>query len=244
MPRALRHAARLTRAVPDLTEAAAHTAHDTHTAYDTAQATDQDREGAEEGTVLFGYGASNILTLFGSRPGWTVHVPGHPDEVRRAVLDSVARGDRAYIHMSPRSNAEPRGIGLGRGFEMVREGRSGVVLAIGPLLDPVLRATAGLDLAVLYTATIRPFDSAGLRAAVLAADRPDVVLVEPCARGTSAHHVAETLIQVPHRLLALGASRDDEGVGGGRGDCCLRPSPSPGTCPCPSPPRSPSGPGE
>ncbi|MER5178712.1 transketolase [Streptomyces sp. NPDC002896] len=178
----------------------------------------QDAEGTEEGTVLFGYGASNVLTLFGSRPGWTVHVPGHPDEVRRVVLESVARGDRAYIHVSPQSNAEPRGIGGGHGFEMVREGRSGVVVAVGPLLDPVLRATAGLDLAVLYTATIRPFDSVGLRTAVLAVDHPDVILVEPCARGTSAHQVAETLLQVPHRLLALGTSSDDGPVGGGSGE--------------------------
>ncbi|MBA4861065.1 hypothetical protein H1V43_06645 [Streptomyces sp. PSKA54] len=170
------------------------------------------------GNLLFGYGASDVLTMFCSRPGWTVHVPGHPDEVRRVVLDSVDRGERAYIHVSPRSNSEPRGLGDGRGFETVREGRSGVVVAVGPLLDPVLRATAGLDLAVLYTATIRPFDSAGLRTEVLAADQPNVVLVEPCARGTSSHYVAEALLHVPHRLLALGTDRDDKPVGPGRDD--------------------------
>ncbi|MGW1025468.1 transketolase [Streptomyces sp. NPDC002577] len=198
----------LTGTVPDLMDAAAASAV-------AAARTGQDTEDTGEGTVLFGYGDSSVLTLFGSRPGWTVHVPGHPEEVRRVVMDSVARGDRAYIHVSPQSNAEPRDVGGGNGFETVREGRSGVVVAVGPLLDPVLRATAGLDLAVLYTATIRPFDSVGMRAAVLAADHPDVILVEPCARGTSAHHVAETLIHVPHRLLALGTSRDDGPVGGG-----------------------------
>lgn len=61
-----------------------------------------------------------------------------------------------------------------------------------------------MNVAVLYTATVRPFDEVGLRTAVLAADHADVVLVEPCAGGTSAHQVAGTLVHVPHRLLALG----------------------------------------
>ncbi|MEU8846525.1 hypothetical protein AB0C70_09865 [Streptomyces sp. NPDC048564] len=43
----------------------------------------------------------------------------------------------------------------------------------------LLRATAGLDLAVRYAATVRPFDELGLRTAVLAAEHADIVLVEP-----------------------------------------------------------------
>ncbi|WP_369229966.1 hypothetical protein AB5J56_03705 [Streptomyces sp. R21] len=89
------------------------------------------------------------------------------------------------------------------------EGRAGVVLAVGATLDPVLRATAEWDLAVLYAGTVRPFDTVGLRTAVLAADHADVVLTEPYLRGTSARQVAETLVHVPHGLLALG---DEEGL--------------------------------
>jgi transketolase len=62
---------------------------------------------------------------------------------------------------------------------------------------------------LLYASTIRPFDAVGLRTAVLAADRADVVLVEPHLSGTSAHSVAETLVNVPHRLRALGLPWDD-----------------------------------
>ncbi|MGW0824561.1 hypothetical protein [Streptomyces sp. NPDC002845] len=75
---------------------------------------------------------------------------------------------------------------------------------MGAALDPVLWATAGLDLAVRYAATIRPLYEVGLRTAVLAADHAAVVLVEPCLPGASARHVAGTLAHVPHRLQALG----------------------------------------
>jgi transketolase len=159
---------------------------------------------AGRGTVLVGYGAVEELTRFATDPRWSVHVPGHPLEVRHAIERAVGRGERAYVHVSGESNAEPRG--LTEGFELVREGLDGVVLAVGATLDPVLRVTAGLGLAVLYAATVRPFDEVTLRTAVLAADHADVVLVEPGLSGLSAQQVARTLIHVPHRLLALGCA--------------------------------------
>ncbi|WP_405741370.1 transketolase [Streptomyces sp. NBC_00028] len=165
------------------------------------------------GTLLVGYGAVEELTRFAATPGWTVYAPGHPAEVRRIMLTAVRRGQRAYVHVSAESNAEPRCAG--DGFERVREGLGGVVLAVGATLDPVLRATTGLDVTVLYTTAVRPFDEIGLRTAALAADRADVVLVEPGLPGTSARHVAETLVHVPHRLLALGGAdaRDEPALG-------------------------------
>ena len=77
------------------------------------------------------------------------------------------------------------------------------------MLDRVLRATAGLDVTVLYASTIRPFDGAGLRSAVLSASS-SVVVVEPYLVGTSAYWVAEALSDVPHRVKSLGVRRDAE----------------------------------
>lgn len=79
------------------------------------------------------------------------------------------------------------------------------VIAVGPMLDPVLDATEGLDVTVAYTHTPRPFDGAGLRAVTSG----NVVLVEPCLAGTSARPVADALSDTPHRLLSLGVGRTD-----------------------------------
>lgn len=169
---------------------------------------DLHREGSRTGgSFLVGYDSAAELARFADRPGWSVYVPGHPEEVRAAVRKAAVGDGQAYIHVSRHANTEPRDAA--DGFEIVREGRAGVVLAVGATLDPVLRATAEWDLAVLYARTVRPFDAVGLRTAVLAADHADVVLTEPYLRGTSARQVAETLVHVPHRLLALG---DDEGL--------------------------------
>ncbi|WP_086674685.1 transketolase family protein [Amycolatopsis pretoriensis] len=173
----------------------------------------------EVGGVLVSYGASYDMPLAGrthqspgdvalmdSLPGWTVHVPGHASEVRRLLLESVPGDGRVYLRLSAQTNSAPH---LGVGFTRLRFGSSGVVVAVGPVLDRVLRACAGLDVTVLYASTIRPFDAAGLRSAVLSAS-PSVVLVEPYLAGTSAHWVSEGLSDLPHRVKSLGVRRDAE----------------------------------
>jgi transketolase len=74
------------------------------------------------------------------------------------------------------------------------------------MLGPVLDGVADLDVTVLYSNVVRPFDGRGLREAVRT---PDVVLVEPYLSGTSARCVNEALVDVPHRLLSLGVARRD-----------------------------------
>lgn len=147
------------------------------------------------------------VALFDTLPGWTVHVPGHPDEVATLLRSALPGDEPVYLRLSERVNAEP--LVRGPGFRTVRQGRDGVVLAVGPMLRPVLAATAVLDVTVLYAATARPFDAAGLRAALSGA-RADVVLVEPYLAGTSANPVHDALADVPHRVLPLGVRRDHE----------------------------------
>lgn len=144
------------------------------------------------------------VALLDTLVGWTVHVPGHPDEVADLLLDALSGEGRVYLRLSTRENkrAYPR---TGR-FTTVREGTRGTVVAVGPMLDTVLAATADLDVTVLYASTVRPFDHRGLRAA----GHTDVVLVEPYLAGTSAHEVARAFDDVAHRQRALGVRRDIE----------------------------------
>ena len=151
--------------------------------------------------------APGDVALLDTLPGWTVHVPGHPEETATLLRSALAGDDLVYVRLSERVNAEP--LATGPGWHRVRSGRAGVVLAVGPMLRPVLAGTAGLDVTVLYAATIRPFDAVGLRDA-LRTTRPDVVVVEPYLAGTSAHAVGDALIDVPHRVLSLGVRRDSE----------------------------------
>lgn len=168
------------------------------------------------GGVLVGSGASYDISgggrthqapgdvaLMDTLPDWTVHVPGHADEVESALRLAVAGSGRDYVRVTGQQNRDPFPVTPGR-FHLVRRGAGATVVAVGPMLDPVLEAVADLDVSVLYASTVRPFDGRSLRAVL---GTPDVVLVEPYLAGTSARCVDDALVDVPHRLLALGVAR-------------------------------------
>ena len=144
--------------------------------------------------------APEDVAVLAALPGWTIHVPGHPDELERAFADALTRDDCVYVRMSEESN---RAAFDGRKLVVLRScsDASPLVVAVGPTLDQVLEGTAGLDVSVAYLATVRPFDRDGLRAALRGTE---VVLVEPTLAGTSAGEVSAALSDRPHRLLALG----------------------------------------
>jgi transketolase len=152
--------------------------------------------------------APGDVALIDTLDGWTIHVPGHPDEAESLLRHAVAGDDRVYLRLSGQSNPEPQAVTPGR-LLVVRTGRRGTVVAIGPMLQPVLDAVAGLDLTVLYAATVRPFDAGTLRDAVRESGSTDVVLVEPYLAGTSNREVDEALLDVPHRVLGLGVGRTE-----------------------------------
>lgn len=140
-------------------------------------------------------------------PGWTIHVPGHVDEMERLLRRSFAGDDRVYVRLTDESN-DARVDGDGR-LDVLRRGSAGAPLAVavGPTLRPLLEATADLDLSIAYLTTVRPFPHAELRDAL--GTGQDVVLVEPYLRGTSSAEISGALEDRAHRLLALGVLNEE-----------------------------------
>ena len=151
------------------------------------------------------------VALFDTLPGWTVHVPGHADEAERLLRAAARTDDPVYMRLSTQRNDEPHHTaGELRVIHEATGDNAPVIVAVGPMLKPVLHAISGLDVTVAYTNTPRPFDAAGLAAiAGGGGSSRDVILVEPYLAGTSAREVAGALSSVPHRLLALGVGRVD-----------------------------------
>jgi len=143
------------------------------------------------------------VALLDTLERWTVHVPGHPDEVPALLRASAWTDDRIYVRLSEQHNW--RAFAPTDKLQIVRSGSAGspVVLVVGPLLDPALDATTGLDVTVAYTMTPRPLDTTGLRELVA----EDLILVEPYLAGTSSRLVAAALSDRPHRQLHLGVGR-------------------------------------
>ena len=152
------------------------------------------------------------VALLSTLPGWTIHVPGHADEAEAQLREAAAGDGLVYIRLSNQANRHAYAReedALGGGLRVLRRGRAGTVIAVGPLADTVLAATEGLDVSVLYAATVRPFDATALRAAVADQRDPSVVLVEPYLAGTSVAEIGKALQDLPHRILGLGVGQEE-----------------------------------
>jgi transketolase len=145
--------------------------------------------------------APGDVALMDTLPQVTIHAPGTAVETEEALRRAVAGDGLHYVRVVDQTNTESF---AGPGLHVVRRGAGATVVVLGPVLDEVLAATADRDVTLLYAQTVRPFDGATLRRLLRS---PDVVLVEPWLAGTSARCVADALVDVPHRLLALGTRR-------------------------------------
>lgn len=147
------------------------------------------------------------VALVSALPGWTVHVPGHPDELGALLRQAYEADGSTYIRTSIESN---RRAHVARASEIatLRRGPSdaATVLVIGPGADEALAAVADLDATVLYTATPTPLDREALDAKVVG---DELVLIEPYLAGTSVARVADALSHRPMRIRAHGV-RDAE----------------------------------
>ncbi|MCK9794529.1 transketolase [Isoptericola sp. 4D.3] len=147
------------------------------------------------------------VALISALPGWTVHVPGHADEVAEILHREAAGTGRVYVRLSGQRNTRPHPVD-GR-LHLLRDGVDApLVVAVGPMLDTVLEATADLPVRVAWTATPHPLDAEGLRA--LAGPTPVLAVVEPYLEGTSAAAVAAALVDRPSRVLHVGVPGETE----------------------------------
>jgi transketolase len=156
-------------------------------------------DAAEEG---YTHQSPGDVALLDTLEGWTVHVPGHRDEVPAQLRAAARHDDRVYVRLSEQENT--RSYPDATQLRVIRRGGP-LVVAVGPMLDPVLEATHDRDVTVAYTNTPRPIDVEGLRALT----EGEVVLVEPYLAGTSAHLVQAALADLPHRELHLGVGRHE-----------------------------------
>jgi transketolase len=155
------------------------------------------------------YGTSHFcpedVALLDALPGVEVHVPGHPDEAVGLLPGLAAAPGVKYLRLSEASNATAVTMSPGR-LRVLRQGSQGSVIAVGPMLDPVLEAVSDLDVTVIYATTVRPLDQATILESLA---EPAVAVVEPYLAGTSAGLISQALAHLPHRVLGVGVGRRD-----------------------------------
>ena len=156
--------------------------------------------GTEGGTHHSPGDVGVVLTV----PGTDVLVPGCAAELDRLLREAYADDRLTYLRASVAQNDVAFEVARGR-LEVVRRGTRATVVVVGPLLSRTLTASEGLDVSVLYTPSVAPFDSSGL--AAVAGPDPLVISVEPFYEGTLLPSLADALRHVPSRFATVGVPR-------------------------------------
>ncbi len=150
-----------------------------------------------EGMTHHGPGDVAILKQL---PGIEIAVPGTAAEFDALFRERYADGAPTYYRLSAHQNATSQPVRFGQA-NVLRKGSQATVIAVGPALEPTLAAAADLDVALLYYATVAPFDAETLRAH---GQSGKVALVEPYYEGTLVADVAAALVGTPTRIEAIG----------------------------------------
>ena len=145
------------------------------------------------------------VAILKTLPRMQVCVPGTADELETLLRQTYANGSPTYLRTAVQHNETSRPVTFGK-LHVEREGKAGVVIAVGPMLERTLAAVAGMDVTVLYATTIAPFDAEGLETAVSHAT-PNIILVEPYYEGALVQDVAQALRHTPTRIEAIGVPR-------------------------------------
>ena len=145
------------------------------------------------------------VAILKTLPRMQVCVPGTADELETLLRQTYANGSPTYLRTAVQHNETSRPVTFGK-LHVEREGKNGVVIAVGPMLERTLAAVAGMDVTVLYATTIAPFDAEGLETAVSHAT-PNIILVEPYYEGALVQDVAQALRHTPSRIEAIGVPR-------------------------------------
>lgn len=170
------------------------------------------------GAVLVSAGASYDLSVDGrshqspadvallkTLSDWKIIIPGNAEEAEHALRMAANDIGLYYIRLSTETNSKTYWSGSNN-FSVLKSGKKGSVIAIGPVADKVLAASADLDVTVLYTPVINPFDSTTLKSTLTI---PDITIVEPYLEGTSTYMIAEALSDIPHRILSIGVKHEE-----------------------------------
>ena len=133
-------------------------------------------------------------------PGMEIVLPGTAIEFDLLFRASYANNNPSYFRLSERENPESFAVGFGRA-EVVKKGKLATVVAVGPMLAPVLEAAGNLDVTILYYTTVKPFDAQTLNRSCIA---DKILLVEPYYQGGLANEIIESLPKKQIILKCLG----------------------------------------
>lgn len=143
------------------------------------------------------------IALLSTIPGFQIIVPGHSNELKSSLSKLYNNNFSTYFRLSEKQNTHDLSNKNNSGTK-VKEGKLCTVISIGPTLDTVIDAVAGLDVEVLYLYSLNPIDPTIFSNACASGN---VVVVEPFYANSTFALIVKYL-PTPIRYYSIGYPRE------------------------------------
>jgi transketolase len=143
------------------------------------------------------------VSLLMTIPGMNIIVPGSDADFDTLFRQTYQNKNSNYFRLTEKGHSLKIPIQFGIG-SLVKAGSLGTVIAIGPMIEKVVKACEKLDVTILYYTTISPFDSE------LFTDNNGsgkVAIVEPYYEGTTSYFVLSAMKGKPISIENIGVPR-------------------------------------
>lgn len=127
------------------------------------------------GGNFIGYGASTEVAAYGPThccqadtgvlkliPGMQIVTPGGVSEFETLLRAEYDNGNPTFFRLTRYENSIKNDVCMGKA-NVIKTGSQATVVAVGPMLEAVMKAIGDEDITVLYYASIMPFDEDTLR---------------------------------------------------------------------------------
>jgi transketolase len=136
-------------------------------------------------------------------PGIEIVVPGTPSEFDTLFRQAYNNGRTTYFRLSERPNKESNPVAFGKAH-VIKKGKKATVIAVGPMLSPVLEALGREDVTILYYTTIEPFDTETL---IKNTPSNKILLCEPYYEGALTNDISQAFPRKPLLITNIGIER-------------------------------------
>lgn len=136
-------------------------------------------------------------------PDMEIMVPGTAKEFDRLFRQNYANGKVSYFRLSEQINQTSFQVKFGQAI-VIKQGNKATVIAVGPMLDPVLEAAKDLEVTVLYYSTVAPFDGEALKKNMVT---NKILLCEPYYEGGLTGEIVKACYPRPIIIDQLGVPR-------------------------------------
>jgi transketolase len=137
-------------------------------------------------------------------PNMSIILPGTAKEFDSLFKQAYSNKNPNYFRLSESLNNIEIDVKYCNA-QVIKTGTLATVLAIGPMLDPVIEATKDIDVTILYYTTIIPFDSFTLYNNL---KNSKIIICEPYYKGALTWLINETFENAPISILNIGIPRE------------------------------------